>query len=363
MTRLHDLYDAGGQSPWLDNLRRGWMTSGEMQQWVDRGVRGLTSNPSIFEKAMSTTDEYDTDLRTLTGDGLDVEEAYWSLVTADIEAALAILRPVYETSNGRDGYVSVEVSPALAHDTAGTLAAAHELNDRIAEPNLYIKIPGTEAGLPAIEAATAAGISVNVTLLFSVGRYGEVIDAWMRGLEAHDGDLSQLSSVASFFISRVDTEVDRRLEAIGSTEALDLRGTIAVAQAHAAYDLFRQKFDSDRWQALAARGAQVQRPLWASTSTKNPDYPKTKYVDELIGPDTVNTMPDGTLNDFEATGTVARTVDSDPALAHERLAQADALGVDLADVATQLEEQGVASFSKSFDGVLDSLAQKAERLR
>lgn len=362
MTRLHDLFDVGGQSPWLDNLRRGWMTSGEMQAWVDRGIRGLTSNPSIFQKAMSTSDDYDADLVTLVGGGASIEDSYWSLVTADIEAALAILRPVYDASEGLDGYVSVEVSPGLAHDTEGTLAAARELNDRIAEPNLYIKIPGTEAGLPAIESAIAEGISVNVTLLFSVERYGEVIEAYLAGLERHEGDLSEISSVASFFISRVDTEVDRRLAAIGTPEALALSGRIAVAQAHAAYALFLDRFSGPRWDALVARGAQVQRPLWASTSVKNPEYPDTLYVDELIGPDTVNTMPDGTLDDFEDHGTVARTVDADLAGAQALLDAASAVGVDLADVANQLEAEGVASFSKAFDELLDTLTAKADTL-
>lgn len=359
MTRLHDLFTDGGQSPWLDNLRRGWMTSGEMQAWVDRGVRGLTSNPSIFQKAMSDTDDYDADLGDLVGKGTSIEDSYWTLVTADIEAALAILRPVYDSSDGVDGYVSVEVSPSLAHDADGTLAAARELNTRIDEPNLYIKIPGTAEGLPSIEAAIGEGISVNVTLLFSVERYGEVIDAYLNGLERLEGDLSGVSSVASFFISRVDTEVDRRLTEIGTPEALELRGKVAVAQGQVAYDLFVNKFSGPRWEALAARGARVQRPLWASTSTKNPDYPDTLYVDELIGPDTVNTMPDGTIDDFEDHGTVARTVDADPAAAHAILAAATEVGVDLADVAAQLETEGVASFSKAFDELLDTLQAKA----
>lgn len=359
MTRLHDLFTDGGQSPWLDNLRRGWMTSGEMQAWVDRGVRGLTSNPSIFQKAMSTSDDYDADLGELVSQGTSIEDSYWTLVTSDIEAALAILRPVYDSSHGVDGYVSVEVSPSLAHDTDGTLSAARELNSRIDEPNLYIKIPGTAEGLPAIESAIAEGISVNVTLLFSVERYGEVIEAYLAGLERLEGDLSNVSSVASFFISRVDTEVDRRLTEIGTPEALELRGKVAVAQGQVAYDLFAEKFSGPRWEALADRGAKVQRPLWASTSTKNPDYPDTLYVDELIGPDTVNTMPDGTLDDFEDHGTVARTVNADPTRAHAILAATTAAGVDLSDVAAQLETEGVASFSKAFDELLDTLQAKA----
>lgn len=358
-TRLHQLFAEQGQSPWLDNLRRGWITSGELAAWVDRGVRGLTSNPSIFQKAMSNTDEYDDELQGLVGAGATIEDSYWALVTTDIEAALAILRPVYDESGGLDGYVSVEVSPSLAHDTDGTLAAARELHARIDEPNVYIKIPGTEAGLPAIRSATADGINVNVTLLFSLDRYADVCDAYIEGLEGRDGDLSSISSVASFFISRVDTEVDRRLTEVGTDEALALCGRVAIAQGRVAYQIFNEKFSGPRWEALAARGARKQRPLWASTSTKNPDYPDTVYIDELIGPDTVNTIPDATIENFLDHGTSARTIDSDPEEARAVLQATAAAGVDMDAVASKLESEGVASFEKAFDELLGTLGERA----
>src|SRR3954453_10168477 len=310
MSRLHELYERGGQSPWLDNLKRGYLTSGELQRWVDRGVRGITSNPTIFEKAISAGTDYDDEFRSLISAGDSVTDSYWKLVTHDIEAALAILRPVYEASDGLDGYVSIEVAPGAAFDTDATLAQARQLHTTIGQPNLYVKIPGTAAGLPAIQQMIAEGRSINVTLLFSLERYGEVIEAYLAGLEAAgpDVDLARVSSVASFFVSRVDTEVDRRLEAIGTEAALALRGQAAVANAKLAYQLFLERFSGPRWEALAARGARVQRPLWASTSTKNPEYHDTMYVDELIGPSTVNTMPDATLEAFENHGRLTRTV-------------------------------------------------------
>jgi transaldolase len=366
MTKLDDLYTEQGQSPWLDNLKRGWITSGELQAWVDRGVRGVTSNPTIFAKAIAAGSDYDEQFGSLVGGGNTVEASYWELVKRDIEDGLRILRPVYDASNGTDGFVSVEVAPGLARDTAGTTAAARGLWAAIAEPNLLVKIPGTAQGLPAIRTCLAEGISINITLLFSLQRYGEVIDAYLDAIEeraAAGGDLSRVASVASFFISRVDTEVDRRLEAIGTEAALALRGKAAVANAQLAYQLFRQRFSGERWERLAAQGAQLQRPLWASTSTKNPDYDTTLYVDTLIGPDSVNTMPDQTLDDFEKLGTVARTIDTDAGGARKVLDDLAAVGVDIDDATRVLEDEGVASFSKSFDELLDSLSGKADKLR
>jgi transaldolase len=362
MTALHDLHDIGGQSPWLDNLRRDWIEDGELARWVERGVLGVTSNPSIFQKAIAGAAAYDAQFGELVAAGTPVEDAYWELVIADIESALALLRPVYDRTGGVDGYVSVEVAPDLAHDTAGTTAAARHLHERIAEPNLFVKIPGTAAGLPAIQATIAEGHSVNVTLLFSVDRYAEVIEAYLAGLEAAEGDLSGISSVASFFVSRVDNEVDKRLDAIGTPEALALRGKVAVANAQLAYALFLERFSGPRWEALAARGARVQRPLWASTSTKNPAYPPTLYVDTLIAPHTVNTMPEGTLEAFEAHGVVERTADADLDGARDVLDRLAAVGVDLAQVTAQLEDEGVAAFEKSFDELLATLAAKAAEL-
>ena len=359
MTRLHDLFAEQGQSPWLDNIRRGWITSGELESWVQRGVRGLTSNPSIFQKAIQGSEEYDDEFRAAIGKGLDVETSYWQLVTSDIRAALGVLRPVYDDSNGLDGYVSVEVDPGLARDGARTEAAARALDVQLDSPNLYVKIPGTAEGLAPIEQMIAEKRSINVTLIFSLVRYAEVMEAFISGLERAEGDLSDVSSVASFFISRLDVEVDRRLDEIGTDEALALRGKAAVANGKLAYALFRETFSGPRWEALEARGARVQRPLWASTSTKNPEYPDTLYVDELIGPDTVNTLPDSTLAAFEDHGTIARTVDDGVAGARGVMAQLTAVGVDIDDVTRLLEDEGVAAFEKSFDELLTVLATKA----
>lgn len=355
---LHDL----GQSPWLDNLRRGWLTGGELAAWIDRGIRGLTSNPSIFQKAISAGHDYDEQFGDLIAGGESVADAYWALVGSDIEGALALLRPVHDASDGLDGYVSVEVAPDLARDSAGTEAAARRLHTTIDEPNLFVKIPGTAEGLAPIQAMTAEGRSINVTLIFSLDRYAEVMEAYLAGLEAHDGDLSRIASVASFFISRVDTEVDRRLEEIGTDAALALKGTAAIAQGQVAYQRFRETFRGPRWDALVARGARVQRPLWASTSTKDPSYPDTRYVDSLIGPDSVNTMPEATIEAFLDHGTVARSVDADPAAAQATLDALGEVGVDLDDVGVVLEEQGVAAFAKSFDELLGALDAKAAEL-
>lgn len=360
MTRLQDLYAQQHQSPWLDNLKRGWITSGELERWVERGVRGITSNPSIFQKAMETGDAYDSQLRTLAAANSPILDSYWGLVTADIQDALRILRPVYDASDGEDGYVSVEVAPSLARDTAGTIEAARHLSTTIGQPNLYVKIPGTAEGLPAIQQMISEKRSINVTLLFSIERYAEVIEAYLSGLEAAEGDLSTVSSVASFFISRVDTEVDRRLDEVGTEAALALKGRAAVANGKLAYELFLQKFRGPRWDALEARGARKQRPLWASTSTKNPAYPDTLYVDALIGPETVNTIPDATLDAFDDHGTVARTIDAGVDEARAAIAGLAEVGVDLADVTRVLEDEGVAAFSKSFDELIDVLQAKTD---
>jgi transaldolase len=365
MSNLIELSKAQGQSPWLDNLRRGWITGGQLQQWVERGVRGITSNPTIFQKAIEGAADYDEQFSELVHGGTNVDTAYWDLVTTDIEQALRILRPVFDSSDGVDGFVSVEVSPMMARNTDTTIESARGLHERIAEPNLYVKIPGTAEGVPAIRQMIAEGRNINVTLLFSLERYGEVIEAYLSGLEqlaADGGDLTPVRSVASFFVSRVDTEVDRRLEQIGTPEALALRGKAAVANAQLAYELFLDRFSGSRWEALAAKGAKVQRPLWASTSTKNPAYPDTLYVDTLIGPDTVNTMPEGTLEAFDDHGTVERTVDADFAGARRIFDELDAVGVDLDDVGRTLENEGVASFTKSFDELLTSLQHKADTL-
>ncbi len=361
MTRLHELYEQQGQSPWLDNLKRDWLVDGTLARRVEEGIRGITSNPTIFQKAMSAGDAYDEQFRQLLADGASVEDAYWAMATRDIADALEVLRPVHG-GTGPDGYVSLELAPALAHDAEGSVAAAARLHGQLGGPNLMVKVPATQAGVAAIRGTISEGRSTNVTLIFGVDRYEEVMEAYLAGLEAAEGDLSAVSSVASFFISRVDTEVDRRLEEIGTDAALALRGKTAVAQGQVAYARFKETVSGRRWDALVARGARVQRPLWASTSTKNPAYLDTTYVDLLIGPDTVNTMPEDTIEAFMDHGTVARTVDADPAAAEAVLAAVEDVGVDMDDVGRVLEEQGVASFSKSFDELLTALDTKAADL-
>ncbi len=361
MTKLHDLYDQVGQSPWVDNLRRAALSDGELAGAVADGIRGVTSNPTIFQKSVAEGAYYDDQIVSLLGDGrMSVEDAYWEMAISDVTRALGLLRPVYDESDGGDGFVSIEVAASLAHDTEGTVAAARGLHERIAEPNLLVKIPATAEGVPAIRRMTAEGRSVNVTLIFSLSRYDQVIEAYLSGLEECPGDLSRVHSVASFFVSRVDTEVDRRLEAVGSPQALDLRGRAAVAQAKLAYRLFRERFSGPRWEALAARGARLQRPLWASTSTKNPAYPDLLYVEPLMGPDSVNTMPEPTIVALCDHGRIECTVDQDVDEASTVLASIEACGVDLADVARVLEDQGVASFKASYDDLIGALSAKAD---
>jgi transaldolase len=371
VTRLHDLYTEQGQSPWIDDLKRSYVTAGGLQRLIDLGVRGVTSNPTIMAKAIQGGTDYDEQFADLVAGGSSVEDAYWDLVIEDINGALALLRPLYDSSSGGDGFVSLEVAPSLAHDGAGTAAAARHLHQRIDQPNLLVKIPATLEGIPAIEETIAAGKSVNVTLIFSLERYEAVIEAYLRGLErlvAAGGDPSRVASVASFFVSRVDTEVDRRLDALAAADgtaaeqANALKGKAALAQARLAYALFTERFHSDRFSALAAHGATLQRPLWASTSTKNPSYPDLLYVDGLIGPHTVNTMPDSTVDAFADHGTVSRTVDADGAGARADLEALAALGIDLGDVTATLETEGVAAFAKSFDELLERLEQKAAAL-
>jgi transaldolase len=364
--RLQRLFDEFGQSPWLDNLKRSYITSGHLATLADSGVRGLTSNPTIFQKAIQGSADYDEQFRTLAADERSIIDDYWALVLQDIHGALDAFAPVYDASNGGDGFVSVEVDPGLAHDGPGTEVAARLLHERIARPNLMVKIPATAEGVPAIQQMIAEGRSINVTLIFSLERYQQVMDAYVDGLEAYaatpGADLSRVASVASFFISRVDTEVDQRLDAVGSPEALALRGTAAVAQGKLAYQLFERTFSGARWDRLRGRGAAVQRPLWASTGTKNPAYSDTVYVDNLIGPYTVNTLPEATMDAFSDHGTLARTVDADLDQAYATWRELAAAGIDLADVAAKLEREGVSSFQKSFDELLGALQTKADEL-
>jgi len=365
--RLVALHRDHGQSPWLDNLQRSYLTDGELDRQIARGIRGLTSNPTIFQKAIQGSDDYDDQFRSLVAAGGSVTDHYWQLVLADIRGALERFEPLFHSSHGGDGYVSVEVDPGLATDGPGTEHAARQLHLDIDRPNLMVKIPATVESLPAIETMVAEGRNVNVTLIFSLDRYQKVMDAYIRGLQRYaedpQADLSKVASVASFFISRVDSAIDARLEGIGTPEALALRGRAAVAQARLAYRQFRDTFSGAAWEALAARGARVQRPLWASTSTKNPAYPDTLYVDELIGPDTVNTLPDATIDAFADHGTPARTIDAGIDEAQSTWHALMAAGIDLRDVAVVLEREGVASFQKSFVDLLAALEAKAATFR
>jgi transaldolase len=361
MTKLQRLHTEYDQSPWLDNITRRYLRDGTLARMVNQGIRGVTANPTIFARAIAGSTDYDDQFSSLVAAGRSVEDAYWELVVTDISDALATLRPLFDASGGTDGFVSVEVAPGLARDTAATITAARELHKRIGEPNLFVKIPATAEGVPAVEAMIAEGRSINITLIFSLARYAQVIEAYLAGLEAFSaagGDLSTVHSVASFFVSRVDSEVDSRLEAVGGDDALALRGLAAIAQAKLAYRLFRDEFSGPRWERLAAGGAHRQRPLWASTSTKNPAYPDTAYVDSLIGADTVTTLPESTIAAYEDHGTLARTIDTgvdEGADVMRRLATA---GIDMDDVGLALEIHGVASFHGSFQKVLAALEAK-----
>ena len=364
-SRLHRL-TALGQSVWIDSLSRQWLRDGTLEKLIrDDAVVGVTSNPTIFQKALSEGEHYDEQLREVLQEEEDERETFLRLAADDIVEACDLLRPAWESSKGKDGRVSLEVDPALAYEHEAQLDQALRFHQLIDRPNLYVKIPATKPGLAAIEDAIAAGKAINVTLIFSLQRHAEVIEAYLRGLERlveSGGDPRAAASVASFFVSRVDTEADKRLEAIGTDEALALRGKLAVANAKLAYQQYREAFTGDRWEKLAAAGATTQRCLWASTSTKNPDYRDVIYVEELIGPDTVNTMPLETIGAFQDHGEVAQTLEDglDEARAvFDRLA---AVGVDYDDVSETLEREGVQKFSDAFDELLDGIRAKRAEL-
>jgi len=366
--------DALGQSAWLDYIRRGIMEDGELERMIaEDAVRGVTSNPAIFEQAIGRSDDYDDDLALLAAEGAEAMEAYEELAIDDIQRAADLFRPIFEESGGADGFVSLEVSPELAHDTEGTLAEARRLWATVDRPNVMIKIPGTAEGLPALEEALVEGINVNVTLLFSLEGYEEVMNAYLRALErrAEAGlELAGIASVASFFVSRVDTAVDAELErradaATDETERarlLSMRGAAAVANAKLAYRRFREVFAGRRFAPLQAGGARVQRPLWASTSTKNPEYRDVVYVEELIGPDTVNTMPLQTLQAFANHGVAARTVDRDVEEAEAHLERLREVGIDLRDVTRRLQIEGVEKFVLPFREMLRAVDAKLSEI-
>lgn len=361
MTKLHELA-ALGQSMWYDSISRALLEQGELQALIDAGVRGVTSNPAIFEKAIVGSGDYDAAMRAWIERDVSVEALYEALALEDIRRGADLLRPIYERTQGADGYISLEVSPTLAHDTEGTVADARRLFAALARPNVMIKVPATPEGIPAIAALIGEGINVNATLMFSLAHYEAVAEAYLAGLEAlaeAGGALSGVASVASFFVSRVDTAVDRELERLGETA---LQGKIAIANAKAAYARFKGVFSGARWDRLAAQGARVQRPLWASTGTKNPAYSDTLYVDALIGPDTVNTAPPATVEAFLAHGTVAPTLEAEMEAAFAHLAQLEALGIDLDAITETLQVEGVQAFADAFEGLLAGIAEKRARL-
>jgi transaldolase len=366
MASLIRLYEEHGQSPWLDNLTRPSLRDGTMTGLIARGVRGVTANPTIVARAIESSDAYDRQLHDLLVSGHTLEDAYWELAITDVVAALELLRPTFDASDGADGFVSIEVAPDLANDTDATIKAARYLHERIGEPNLLVKIPATSAGVPAIEAMVAEGRSINVTLVFSLSRYRQVLAAYLSGLEAladRGGDLSTVRGVASFFVSRVDTEVDNRLARIDRPEARELAGTIGIANARLAYAEFERITATERWRRLAAKGAKVQRPLWASTGTKNPAYSDVLYLDQLIGRDTINTVPPETLRKFEEHGTVAPTLAGHQDAARTSMERLARVGVDFDDVTRVLEEEGIEKFAKSYAALVATIGKKREALR
>jgi transaldolase len=362
--RLKALSDAG-VSIWLDDLSRERIETGNLAELVkNKYVVGVTTNPTIFASAISEGERYDDEVRSLVSDGADVDKVVFELTTSDVQAACDVLKPTYDATGGVDGRVSIEVAPTLAFDTDATLKSAKELWSEVDRENLFIKIPATTEGAPAITDALGEGISINVTLIFGLGRYAGVMDAYLAGLEkALDAgkDLSRIHSVASFFVSRVDTEIDKRLEEIGTDEALALRGKAGVANARLAYRDYQKFFEGERWARLAEAGANTQRPLWASTGVKNPDYSDTMYVSELVVANTVNTMPEKTMEAFADHGEVdADQVTGNYDHAQQVMDELKSVGIDYDDVIATLEKEGVDKFSKSWQELLDTVSEQME---
>jgi transaldolase len=372
--RITELFLQEGQSAWQDDISRDMLNQGEIAREINEtGIRGLTSNPTIFEKAIAAGHAYDESVAELVAQGLEDAEIFESVAVADIQAACDLFRDLYNTSNGGDGFVSIEVSPLGARDAERTATEARRLWQSVNRPNLMVKIPGTVEGSPVVQQMLDEGININITLLFSVAAYERVARAYIAALQARHArgeSIDRIASVASFFVSRVDALVDKQLDALiaGTTdeakkaELAALKGKAAIANAKLAYKAFQEIFSGPEWEALAAAGAKVQRPLWASTSVKNPSYPDTMYVDELIGPDTVNTMPRPTVIAFLDHGTVARTIDTGVKEAAKTMAALEAAGIDFQAITDQLEDDGIASFIKSFDSLLSGVASKRAQL-
>ncbi|HEX2194239.1 MAG TPA: transaldolase [Candidatus Limnocylindria bacterium] len=364
MNTLHRLHAEHDQSPWIDFIDRDLIASGRLADLMDQGIRGLTSNPTIFAKAVASG-QYDELIRREIESGDDARQIYEEIAIADVGDAADVLARVYDGDDAADGYVSIEVEPELAEDTQATLERARHLWTRLSRPNVFVKIPATAAGLPAIEAAVAEGINVNITLMFSVDVYRQVAHAYLAGLRRRverGQDVRRVASVASFFVSRVDTKVDEKLEELGTPEALALRGKAAIANAKRAYAAFGEIFDGDEFADLRAAGARVQRCLWASTSTKNPEYRDVLYVEELIGPRTVNTMPLETIQAFLDHGLVERRLDAELDEAEETLRRLEALGIGMDDVTRELLDEGVAAFAKSFEELIGTIESQRRAL-
>ena len=365
MSILHDIHSLG-QSIWYDFISRDFIASGQMQKLVEKGIRGMTSNPTIFEQAIAKGNDYDEQIRTLDTSGASLDDIATALFVTDIQNACDVIRPVYEESNGADGYISLEVSPTLAHETDATIKEAHRLWNAVDRPNLMIKIPATPEGIPAIQSCISEGISVNITLIFSLAQYQAVCEAYLSGLETRSSQgqsLNRIHSVASVFVSRIDAMIDNQLQTLGTSEALALQGKAGVANTKLVYQTFQHIFSGDRWEALATNGANLQRPLWASTSTKNPDYPDLLYIDTVIGPHTVNTVPPATLEAILDHGIAALTVEDGAEEAQVTLQKIESVGIALADVMNALLREGVEKFAKSFHSLFEKLEAKREHLR
>lgn len=359
-TRLRTLADVG-QSVWLDYTERSFVASGGLQNYINKGLRGVTSNPDIFEKAIADTHDYDREIHELAMQGKSAQEIYEELAVHDARMAADVLRPVFEETDGNDGYFSLEVNPHLAHDPQGTVNEAIRLFARVDRPNVMIKVPATQEGALAFRELIEEGININVTLMFSQAQYDQIAEAYITALEnraAKVYDLKQIASVASIFVSRMDSKVDKMLDAFVTAKAKSLKGMIGIANAKMVYQHFKEYFQSERWQRLAEKGARVQRVLYGSTSTKNPDYPDVMYVDNLIGPNTVNTIPPKTLEEFIDHGTVKLTLASDLDEAQSQLASLPGLGINLYDVTQELLDEGVNKFAKSYDSMLKTIAEK-----
>jgi len=360
MTKLRTLADVG-QSVWLDYTQRSFVASGGLQSYIDKGLRGVTSNPSLFEKAIADTSDYDEDIQKLGLLGKSAEEIYEELTVEDAKMAADVLRPVFDETDGNDGYFSLEVNPHLAHDRQGTVNEAIRLFARVDRPNVMIKVPATAEGVLAFQELIEEGININVTLMFSLEQYDQIAEAYLTAMEnraAKVYHLKQIASVASIFVSRLDSKVDKMLDAFVTPRAKSLKGTIGLANAKMAYQRYKEYFQSERWQRLAEKGAQVQRVLYGSTGTKNPAYPDVMYVDHLIGPNTVNTVPPKTLEKFMDHGMVKLTLESDLEEAQFQLNSLPELGINLYDVTQELLDEGVDDFAEDYDALIKAITEK-----